>query len=502
MASLGCPNCADWPDAREGLSKYDGYCATCFKYNFPDDDRSTEINPGSREQRVRDAIIAHFRDKGFIFNRPLHTKGGGCDCPSRRRIDNYVFLNGTILAVEVDEEAHQHYNQTDEKNRYDELLTDYGGKMVYIRFNPDPTSDDRSDLEDRLRPLMTEIEKQMGRIQREENQEIVEIIYMYYPENKDDKKQGGVVSIDCEFCHNQFSSKSSLRLHQKTAKFCLQIQGKKSADIATTCPYCSKELANRSYLPVHITTCPEKVKSDYEAKIAEYAQKCQDSKNELTTQKQECEFKLAFQQQQFEARLSIQKQEYEAKFDQMYKTMANLAAQRTVKSVVNNHTHSSINIAAPVDLSVENVKKVIDRHLTLQVIGDGQVGVANMLHDNLLTNDKGDLLYQCTDVNRGHFLHLDKTGQPVRDVKASRLKAALVEAKVGQKAIETVQANIPADDERFSHYEVKAMDILSLHANQDAKFRGQLAAVCVSSSSVAESTDSVATSDMDEDEDE
>lgn len=32
-----CPNCIDWIDSRCGTSKYDGYCATCFKRVFPED---------------------------------------------------------------------------------------------------------------------------------------------------------------------------------------------------------------------------------------------------------------------------------------------------------------------------------------------------------------------------------------------------------------------------------------------------------------------------------
>lgn len=68
--TLGCPNCIDWPDAREGLSQYDGYCATCFKYCFPEDERSTKIEPATKEQRVKDEILAHFRGEGFVFNVP------------------------------------------------------------------------------------------------------------------------------------------------------------------------------------------------------------------------------------------------------------------------------------------------------------------------------------------------------------------------------------------------------------------------------------------------
>jgi hypothetical protein len=207
-----CPNCAEWPDAREGLSKYDGYCATCFKHCYPRDPRALQIEPASREQRVRDEIVVTFPHIDFIFNKPIHTKGTGCDCPSRRRIDNYVHLGGTTLAIEVDENAHRHYDQEDEKNRYDELLTDCGTKMVYIRFNPDPTPTDRSVLEDRLKPLMEEIQRQLDRIQRWENTEIVEIYYMYYPE-KSTKRQMSSENLTCPHCQKTYSDKYCLIKH-------------------------------------------------------------------------------------------------------------------------------------------------------------------------------------------------------------------------------------------------------------------------------------------------
>lgn len=211
-----CPNCVDWIDPREGLVKFDGYCATCFKHLFPTDKRATEIPAQSKEMRVRDALAAEFGNK-FVHDTPIHTNG--CDCPSRRRIDNYTHVNGTILAIEVDENAHRHYNQIDEKVRYDELLTDYGGKMVYIRFNPDPTPEHTADLEDRIKPLIGEIYKQMGRITRGENTDLVEIIYLFYPTpaTKQLQQQGStLVKLSCSVCMKQLANKYNLAYHMRT----------------------------------------------------------------------------------------------------------------------------------------------------------------------------------------------------------------------------------------------------------------------------------------------
>ena len=314
--------------------------------------------------------------------------------------------------------------------------------------------------------------------------------------------------LTCDHCQGTFVSRSALNLHSRTAKYCLQLQGK---DVPTLqCEYCQRDFANRTTLEGHLVVCQDKKEKEnadrltnqarqYEAKLLEQSRRYQTKIDELTAKCEEINRQYDLLKLDYENKLLVQSQEFREMVKDHQKTLYKLAAQRstTVKNVVNHTNHNNIHISAPLDLSVENIKKVIDQHLTLQVIGDGQVGVANMLHQNLLTDDNGQLLYQCTDASRGHFVHLDKTLQPMKDVKATRLKAALVEAKVGQKAIETVQASIPVDDERFPHYEVKAMEVMAMHTNQDAKFRGQLAAVCVPASDASSTVP-----DMDDQEDE
>lgn len=140
-----------------------------------------------------------------------------CECPSKRRIDNYARINGSILAIEVDENSHRSYDKHDEEIRYDELMTDHGGNMVYIRFNPDKNSEHDSEFEDRLKPLMTEIRHHIDRIRRGENKELVEIYYMYYPskQHAGKKKNMSVDSLLCTTCNQNFANKYTLAKHIK-----------------------------------------------------------------------------------------------------------------------------------------------------------------------------------------------------------------------------------------------------------------------------------------------
>jgi len=168
-----CPNCIDWIDSRIGSSKYDGYCATCFKVIFPEDERSKVVYRHTKEIRVRNEINYHF--EGFIHDKSLYT--GNCDCTHRRRIDHRKLIGNTILAIETDEFAHSGYDPLDEEIRYDDLYMIHSGKWIFIRFNPDGGN---VVLEDKLKVLIREIEKQIRRIENEENEELLEIVKLYY----------------------------------------------------------------------------------------------------------------------------------------------------------------------------------------------------------------------------------------------------------------------------------------------------------------------------------
>jgi len=177
-----CPHCIDWIDSRSGCSKYDGYCATCFKRVFPDDPRSTIIYQHAKEIQVRNAIteisLTNPLFQGFVHDRPLYT--GNCDCTHRRRVDHRKLIGNTMVAVETDERAHQGYDEKDEEIRYDDLYMIHSGKWIFIRFNPDVTKNQKTDIDDRIVVLLEVMERHMERIRLEENIELVEIIKLFY----------------------------------------------------------------------------------------------------------------------------------------------------------------------------------------------------------------------------------------------------------------------------------------------------------------------------------
>jgi hypothetical protein len=166
-----------------GNKKYKGYCTRCYSYHFPNDPLTFQIRCKTKEQAVRDYINENF--KGFQHDIPLWI--GGCDCTHKRRIDHRKLIGNTLLCIETDENQHKGYDKEDEETRYNDLMMIHGGKLIFIRFNPDKYKEKNINknptIATRLIVLKDEIEKQIKRIENEENVELLEEIFLYYDKN-------------------------------------------------------------------------------------------------------------------------------------------------------------------------------------------------------------------------------------------------------------------------------------------------------------------------------
>jgi hypothetical protein len=169
------------PYNTRGNKKYKNYCTECFRRNFPLDPLTFQIKSKTKEIAVRDFINASF--EGFQHDKLLETSH--CDCTIRRRIDHRKLIGNTLLVIETDENQHKSYDEMNEQTRYDDLFMAFSGKWIYIRFNPDKYKNKEGCQKNpmvstRLDNLKIEIEKQIKRIECEENTELIERVYMYY----------------------------------------------------------------------------------------------------------------------------------------------------------------------------------------------------------------------------------------------------------------------------------------------------------------------------------
>lgn len=166
-----------------GNKSYDRFCTHCFANLFPDDPRTANIRTKSKELAVVAAVSQKFDD--FLHDKTLwFALPGGC-CPSKRRIDLWRLIDDTILAIEIDEDAHRYYDAEDEAARYNDLVMDWSGKYIFIRYNPDAfiLGENKFDppFQERMETLLNEIEHQIQRIERGDNTDLLEIHKLYYP---------------------------------------------------------------------------------------------------------------------------------------------------------------------------------------------------------------------------------------------------------------------------------------------------------------------------------
>jgi hypothetical protein len=131
------------------------------------------------ELQVRVFINSHFAE--FVHDKEMYTTH--CNCPHCRRIDHLRVVGNTLLCVETDEHAHRGYDKDDEQARYHDVMVAWGGRLCFVRFNPDGKG---PPLEERLERLHAEMTRHIGRLERGENSAYLEVWHLYYPEGTPD----------------------------------------------------------------------------------------------------------------------------------------------------------------------------------------------------------------------------------------------------------------------------------------------------------------------------
>lgn len=280
--------------------------------------------------------------------------------------------------------------------------------------------------------------------------------------------------FSCEFCKATFVHKGSLTVHLKSAKYCLQMQGKES-ETQYCCSFCQKTFTSKTNLSVHLDGCTDRICHEYETKLSNVVEQYE-TKLKSSAEQYEDKIQSLIEENR---KLSAEKQYWIDKFhfQSQYHHDSLIEIAKKPTTTVQNRNHNQINIYGALDLSVQNVQSILEKHLTTEVIGDGQVGLANMIHAELLTDKQHNKpLYVCTDTSRNNFMFQNSKGEMVKDIKAHALTSAIVDAGVGKRAMESISNAFQNDSARMNAYMPKAMEIANLH-NQDSKFRGQLSKI-------------------------
>ena len=260
------------------------------------------------------------------------------------------------------------------------------------------------------------------------------------------------MAFQCIYCKKGFTSKSILKNHQTSAKYCLKIQEnikpkEEINSISYDCKYCKKQFSTNQKLSKHTLICINKYKFELNKKNIEIF--------ELNDQVEILKEKVRTIELETENRIL---REY-SKENQS--TINDIAKQPRVQTNTNNN---KILIAAPMDMSYGTVNQAIQSNFSDEYLVQGQKGAARFAYDNILKDEQGKLKYICTDAARQIFQYKNEEGKVQKDVRATKLTKALLDGKI-KSASHKIACEKMKDggDEEFAsftnnYYEIKDME--------------------------------------------
>jgi hypothetical protein len=269
--------------------------------------------------------------------------------------------------------------------------------------------------------------------------------------------------MNCQYCEKVFAYKGTLVNHQKTAKYCLEMQGKNV--ILFDCQYCRKNFTSQQNLKEHTSICKEKEKLNEQQKRQEY----EDTLNKI---KQDCANKLdekdSYYQEKFRekneyiVKLELNITKLEAKLEKFENAVVTNMAATThaleaksakalqAASTTTNNTTTNITVNNFLNLSQEHMKKVLSERLNYNVVYAGQAGLATFVFDNILKDSTGKLIYRCVDASRQMFEFVDENGETVRDMKAEKLTQSLLKGDVIRLGLEAAAVGWNTENEKLN----------------------------------------------------
>ena len=294
--------------------------------------------------------------------------------------------------------------------------------------------------------------------------------------------------MECEYCQKVFSTKSNLSSHQKSAKYCLELQGEHKEEKNFTCEYCNKVLTQQKSLDVHIISCKEKKKKiemrkdsensllikklEYEiVKLKKNEKENLQKKDEYHSEKMKEKDALLLKETELfkekiaekdeyitklEAKLEKMEEKLESKFEKLESvfTMAIEAKTLTASSAsTTNNTTTNITVTNNnvLNLSKEHVNKVLKDHLDYDVVYAGQAGFAKFVVDKMLKGPDGKLTYKCVDPSRQMFEFIDESGETVRDMRAEKLIQSLLDGDALKIGLDAAAKGWNTDDRQLNN---------------------------------------------------
>jgi len=242
-------------------------------------------------------------------------------------------------------------------------------------------------------------------------------------ENMDPKDEKNI----CEFCLKEFCSKATLLRHQKTTKSCLELQGKKDANIE--CLNCKKTFAIQ-YYKQHQIKCDvifEKTKTEQKEELEKISKQNEKIKSELLSTKKhfdKIKDELLYSKSEI-VKLNHENTEYKNIITNLEKEVQTLKSIVTFLEKQNDKFHASstnitMKLAEKVNTVNNNTVVINTNQLTNDVLRQCATtfSIDNAYNINgitkHLTNSLEDHII-CTDPSRNIFKYTNEKDEEIVD---------------------------------------------------------------------------------------
>jgi hypothetical protein len=230
----------------------------------------------------------------------------------------------------------------------------------------------------------------------------------------------------CEYCNSEFSTKSSLTLHQKKAKYCLDIQIKLNPEIVIEillCQFCNKEFTRKADKNNHEIICMNKNSLMYnklKEKDKEYEMKLKEKDKEIIKLKEEYENKLKEKDKEINSiklESEISKKEIYKELHESSKNCVEKMATQP-KNISNNNILNNI---PTLNINQEHLSQAADNGFTRELFLQGQAGVAQFFLGYMKDVNNGVVPFVVSDKSREILKYKDKNQEIVTDTKGNKL---------------------------------------------------------------------------------
>jgi hypothetical protein len=233
--------------------------------------------------------------------------------------------------------------------------------------------------------------------------------------------------MKCEYCNKEFASKTNLNYHLKNTKFCLKLRGEDTTTTNFVCNFCEKCFTTKRRLETHFKICKEQL-----------------SKNNFRDKNETIiilENKLE-EKNQIISDLKLQIEDLQNRLERI----CNKAIEKPTNIIKNTDitNNNFLNNIGVLNLDPDKLEDIFMNRMTFQHVIDGQLGVANLIHQHFLVDENNNPLAVCTDKARQIIKYKGDNGNIVKDPKGYQIASKIynISEKAAMKVREGYIQNV------------------------------------------------------------